>query len=191
MGARWAMLSVPISDYLAKTNWKLHPELSYRTLTADNSLPYFSSDFVGSNRLGSGFRWMLESKYLKRDAGMMANHIAADVVRLSIPKDKSLKRFFLLAGTDKLFPDAEVKCLFGKLFGLAKTKGCYVHTNEAMANVNFLKSFPNLQTIKDKGNLSDSAYVTCQAISTTSAGREPYKVVIWSVGRASSSVAEA
>jgi hypothetical protein len=190
-----AMLFVPISEYLARTNWKLRPELSYRTLTGDNSLPIFSCDFVGINKFGDGFRWMLEAKYLKRDAEKMAKHIAADVVRLSMPKNKSLKRFFLLAGRDKYFPGTEVKCLFGKLFGLGENKGCYVKTNEAIENADFSKSFPIFgQTLKHAANLHIPAlaYVTCRAISEISAGRgERYKVVIWSVARSSASEAVA
>jgi hypothetical protein len=187
-----AMLSVPITEYLsARTNWKLTPELSYRNLPGDKALPNFWTDFAGENKYGAGVSWILETKYLKQKAENMANHIAADIVRLSLPSHTKVKRLFLLAGEGDHFPKTKVSCLFGRLYGLERKRGCMLKMGDATDNHSFLKSYPAFEQMKEDGQqflIPSLAYIECRSIQEVHiAQNRTFKVMVWSVARAKSS----
>jgi len=172
-----AMLRVPISEYLAaQKTWLLQTEVGYRTLPGADGLRAFWCDFAGTRRYGKGaVRFLLEAKFLKRPIDQMAVPIAADIVRLSLPRHYGLKRLFLLAGKKDYFQGKKSNFLFAKLFGLEHGKSCELNLNEAITNSDFLKSH---RMYANPVNLSKgvyvrpkSAYVTCRAPSGRVPGR--------------------
>jgi hypothetical protein len=188
-----ATLALPIAEFLAsRTSWILTSELSYKHLAGPNVLPDFWCDFAGRRKSGEGTQFILEAKFLKRDAKGASAGIAADFIRLSLPPGLRLKRYFLLAGQSKFFPKSDAGFLFGKnLFGLQPpTKGCYVTPSEEIKKKNlsaFRSSFVTVNGELDDSRIPKLAYVTCRAISEVpSEGDQGFKTIIWSVGRAKS-----
>lgn len=184
-----AMLSVPISEFLAsQTSWELKTEFGYRHLPDGFHLPSFWCDFAGSRGVGSGIRFLLEAKYLKRPIEKMAKHVAADIIRLSLPQNKEVTRLFLLAGKRHHFQQQNDPFLFDQIFklNLDKRKGCDLNLEEAATNAGFLKSYPILEAPIRIGNeyfRPKSAYVQCRAIEEFPNIEDGYKVVVWSIAR--------
>jgi hypothetical protein len=185
-----AMLKVPISEYLAaQTTWVLKTEVGYRTLPDADGLPSFWCDFSGTRRYGKGeVGFLLESKFLKRPVDQMAKHIAADIVRLSLPRGRKLVRLFLLAGKRVCFQTTKPTFAFDRLFQLGDSKGCDLKFSDVLLSADFLKSYP---MYKDPIKLSKNAYVRpklahvrCRAVEEMPNVADGHRVMIWSVSQA-------
>ena len=184
-----AMLKVPISEYLAaQTTWVLKTEVGYRTLPNSDGLKAFWCDFSGTRKYGAGqVGFLLESKFLKRPIDQVGKYVAADVVRLSLPRGANLVRLFLLAGKRDYFQSKSILA-FKRILDLKQGKSCDLKFDEILENADFLKSY---SVYKDPIELSKgtyvrprSAYVTCRAIEEKPYMDDGYRVVIWSVAQA-------
>ena len=185
-----AMLKVPISEYLAtQTTWVLKTELGYRHLPGSEGLKSFYCDFAGARKYGSGaIRLLLETKYLKRSIDSVAKHLAADVIRLSLPRHRSMTRLFLLAGRSNNFNSKKKDFLFDRMFRLQLGKGCDISFGEAITSADFLKSYPIYENPIEltNGNFVRpiSAYVQCRSVQEFPSSDNGFKVMIWSVASA-------
>jgi len=143
-----------------------------------------SCDFVGRPRFGKSYRFILETKFLKENAQNRARHIIADLVRLSMPGEKNLKRYLLVAGHSKYFPKTNANFIFGRdLFNLSPNEGRYIRPREEVRKPDFAKLYPQYQLLSNE-TLSDYTYVQFAAnekIPITD--KDSFQVVIWSVGR--------
>lgn len=183
-----SILKVPISEYPAQTTWVLKTEVGYGKLPGADGLTAFWCDFAGERKYGNGIRFLLESKFLKRSVDQLAIQIAADVIRLSLPRDQGLSRFFLLAGKREHFQGKKAAFPFDKLFDLESGKGCDLKFQDVITSPEFLKSFPmygkSIEISKNVFVRPKSAYVNCRAIEEVPNIESAYRVIIWSVSQA-------
>jgi hypothetical protein len=179
-----AMLSVPISEFLAsRKDWMLEQEGDYRKLLNAGALPRIWYDFSGRRRFGKGIDFLLETKFLKSAAEKTARGIAADVIRLSLPRQE-LTRIFLLAGRSEYFSKLGNSTLLTRLFGLGRQKGCNIRSSHALLVPGFAKAFSPLVEALEKGYAPEKIYVQCRAIEESPAlGNTSYKVIVWTVAR--------
>lgn len=184
-----AMLKVPISEYLAaQTTWRLKTEVGYRTLPGADGLRSFWCDFTGTRKYGKGdVGFLLESKYLKRSIDQIAKHIAADIVRLSLPRGR-LARLFLLAGKRECFQSSKSSFAFDRLFSLENGRGCDLNFNDVLMSADFQKSYPRyrdpINLSKDINVRPRSAYVMCRAVEEMPNIADGHRVMVWSVSQA-------
>src|SRR5262249_20907224 len=153
------MLSIPISEFLAlQTTWVVQPEVQYRKLCGSNLLPEFWCDFAGTPQYGKEIRFILEAKFLKGKAEKTTRRLVADFLRLSLPTNESLKRYFLLAGREEHFPESDSKILFGQeLFGLVVNGGRYIRPREEVQKADFVKAFPQFQNVTEEPFIGEYA----------------------------------
>jgi hypothetical protein len=180
-----SMLKVPISEYLIQTSCLLNTEFRYQDLPGADGLDGFWCDFAGESKSGSGICFLLETKFLKRPINQVADQLAADIIRLSLPPGRNLIRLLLLAGKRENFESESLKYPWNSVFALPARATCKANFQETIASSRFLKSYPiyakPIKMTEGKAIIPESTCVECLAIEEEKSLKNSYRVTIWSI----------